>query len=94
MVSKRSSNESVARYRYRHTLEVGKVSLLVERSGLETERADNVVDLDSAVLEILTSLLGGSVGTNVYRQILIRTFRLIIGGSLVFKGRVENTNQQ
>lgn len=47
------------------TLEVGEVALLVERGLLETERADDVVDLDDLVLEILGGLLGGSVGTNV-----------------------------
>lgn len=47
------------------TLEVGEVALLVERGLLETERADDVVDLDDLVLEIFSGLLGGSVGTNV-----------------------------
>ena len=47
------------------TLEVGEVALLVERGLLETERADDVVDLDDLVLEILSGLLGGSVGTDV-----------------------------
>jgi hypothetical protein len=47
------------------TLEVGEEALLVERGALETERADDVVDLDNLVINILGSLLGGSVGTNV-----------------------------
>jgi hypothetical protein len=48
-----------------HTLEVGKVALLVEGGALETERADDVVDLDLGVIEILSSLLSGSVGTDI-----------------------------
>lgn len=47
------------------TLEVGQVALLVELGGLETERVDDVVDLDLGVLNTLISLLGGSVGTGV-----------------------------
>lgn len=47
------------------TLEVGEVALLVERSALETERADDVVDLDDGVIEGLLSLLSGSVGTDI-----------------------------
>jgi hypothetical protein len=47
------------------TLEVGEVALLVERGLLETERADDVVDLGDLVIEILGSLLGGSVGTDI-----------------------------
>jgi hypothetical protein len=47
------------------TLEVGEVALLVESGALETERADDVVDLGDLVIKILGSLLGGSVGTNV-----------------------------
>ena len=48
-----------------HTLEVGEVALLVERGALETERVDDIVDLGDLVIEILSSLLGGSVGTDV-----------------------------
>jgi hypothetical protein len=46
-------------------LEVAQVGFLVERSRLETERVDNVVDLLGAFLEGLLGLLGGSVGTDV-----------------------------
>lgn len=48
-----------------HTLKVGKEGLLVELGALETERVDNVVDLDGTVLELLLGLLGGGVGTSV-----------------------------
>jgi hypothetical protein len=47
------------------TLEVGEEALLVESGALETERVDDVVDLDDLVINILGSLLGGSVGTGV-----------------------------
>lgn len=47
------------------TLEVGEVALLVERGLLETEGADDVVDLDDLVIDIFGSLLGGSVGTDI-----------------------------
>lgn len=47
------------------TLEVGQVALLVEAGGLETERVDNVVDLDLGILNTLVGLLSGSVGTGV-----------------------------
>lgn len=47
------------------TLEVGEEALLVERGALETERVDDVVDLDGLVIKILGGLLGGSVGTSV-----------------------------
>lgn len=47
------------------TLEVGQVALLVEGGGLETERVDDVVDLDGGVLKTLIGLLSGSVGTGV-----------------------------
>lgn len=46
-------------------LEVDEVALLVERSGLETEGVDNVVDLDVGVLEGLLGLFSGGVGTSV-----------------------------
>jgi len=52
----------------RHTLEVRKVRLLVERSGLETERVDDVVDLDDGVIKILLGLLSGSVGTGICKS--------------------------
>lgn len=47
------------------TLEVGQVALLVEAGGLETERVDDVVDLDLGILETLLGLLSGSIGTGV-----------------------------
>lgn len=47
------------------TLEISKVGLLVEAGALETERMDDVVDLDDLILEGLLSLLSGSVGANV-----------------------------
>jgi hypothetical protein len=68
-----------------HTLKMAEVSLLVKLGGLETERVDNVVDLDSSVLNTLLGLLGGSVGTSVYLIVSVgapefihRTFRLYI----------------
>lgn len=48
-----------------HTLEVAQEGLLVEGSALETERSDNVVDLDLLVGQVVASLLSRSVGTNV-----------------------------
>jgi hypothetical protein len=48
-----------------YTLEVGQVALLVKGGALKAEGADNVVDLDHGVIEILSSLLGGSVGADV-----------------------------
>ena len=47
------------------TLEIGKIRLLVELGALETERVDNVVDLDGSILEALILLLGGRVASNV-----------------------------
>lgn len=41
------------------------VGLLVEGGVLEAERVDNVVDLDLSVVEVLSSLFSGSVGTSV-----------------------------
>jgi hypothetical protein len=54
------------------TLEVGEVALLVEAGGLETERVDDVVDLDLGILKTLLGLLSGSVGTGVYNGIHVR----------------------
>jgi len=45
---------------------MAKIRLLVELGGLKTERVDNVVDLDSSVLNALVGLLSGSVGADVY----------------------------
>ena len=45
---------------------MGDVRLLVKLGGLEAERVDNVVDLDSSILNTLFGLLSGSVGTGVY----------------------------
>lgn len=47
------------------TLEVSKVTLLVEAGALETERVNNVVDLDGGILESLIGLFGGSVGAGI-----------------------------
>lgn len=54
------------------TLEVGQVALLVEAGGLETERVDDVVDLDLGILNALVGLLGGSVGTSVCNRMYVR----------------------
>lgn len=48
-----------------HTLEVSKEALLVEGGALETERVDDVVDLDLRIIEIFFGLLSGSVGTDI-----------------------------
>ena len=53
------------------TLEVSKVGLLVEAGALETERVDDVVDLDDLILEGLLSLLGGGVGANVWDTLVL-----------------------
>jgi hypothetical protein len=45
---------------------VGKIRLLVEGGGLETERVDNVVDLNGTVLKILLGLLSRGVGTGIW----------------------------
>ena len=50
------------------TLEVGQVALLVEAGGAETERVHDVVHGLLAILELLTSLLGGSVGADICIQ--------------------------
>lgn len=55
------------------TLEVSQKGLLVEAGGLETERVNNVVDLDRLVFEGLLSLLGGGVGTDVWKESHVRT---------------------
>ena len=52
-------------------LEVGKVRLLVEASRLETEGVDDVVDGNHALLELLTTLLSGRVGTYSNNQSLV-----------------------
>lgn len=49
-----------------------KVSLLVEGGALETERVDNVVDLDVGIIKLLLATLGGSVGTSVCRGVSVR----------------------
>lgn len=54
------------------TLEVSQVALLVEAGGLETERVDDVVDLDLGILKTLVGLLSGSVGTSVYKRMYVR----------------------
>ncbi len=54
------------------TLEVSQVTLLVEAGGLETERVDDVVDLDLGILKTLVGLLSGSVGTSVYKRMYVR----------------------
>jgi len=48
-----------------HTLEVSKVALLVEGGALETERADDVVDLDLGIIDLFFSLLSRSVGADI-----------------------------
>jgi len=48
-----------------HTLEVGKIRLLIERSALEAERVNDVVHLDGLVLNTLLGLLSGSVGADI-----------------------------
>lgn len=50
--------------RYR-TLQVGQEALLVELGALKTERGHNIVDLDLGVLDIVTSVLGRGVGTDI-----------------------------
>lgn len=47
------------------TLEIRQEALLVELGGLETERGNNVVDLDDLVLGTLLSLLSGGVSTSI-----------------------------
>lgn len=44
-------------------LEISQVGLLVELGGLETERVDDVVDLDNVVGHRLLGVLSGGVGT-------------------------------
>lgn len=44
-------------------LEVGEVALLIELSGLQTERVDDVVDGLGTLLQLLGGILGGGVGT-------------------------------
>lgn len=46
-------------------LEVGKVSLLVEGSGLETERVDNVENSLGTIFKVLTSLLSRGISTDI-----------------------------
>ncbi len=53
------------------TLEVSKVGLLVEAGARETERVDDVVDLDDLILEGLLSLLCGGVGANVWDTLVL-----------------------
>jgi hypothetical protein len=49
-----------------HTLEMGEIRFLIELCRLKTERVDNVVDLDGAILNTLLDLLSRSVGPNIY----------------------------
>lgn len=44
---------------------MAEVGLLVELSGLETERVHDVVDLDSTILDALVGFLSRSVGSSV-----------------------------
>jgi len=75
------------------TLEVGQVALLVERSALETERVDNVVDLDGRVLQGLLGLLSGRVGADVWRSTLAAVGFLSRAGSHIGGGaRYLRTN--
>jgi hypothetical protein len=50
---------------WQRTLQVGKVGLLVELGGVETECADDVVDGNGTVLNTLLGLLSRCVGTSV-----------------------------
>ena len=52
-------------------LEVGEVGLLVELSRLKTEGVDDVVYGNHALLELLTTLLSGRVGTYSNNQSLV-----------------------
>lgn len=72
----------------RHTLEVDQETLLVELGLLETERVDNVVDLDLGVLESLLSLLSGSVGTSVCEESILALCCCFFEGAL--QRRVES----
>ena len=49
----------------KHTLEVGEIRLLVELRGLKPESVDDVVDLGGRIIELLRSLLGRGVGTDI-----------------------------
>ena len=60
------------------TLEVSKVGLLVEAGARETERVDDVVDLDDLILEGLLSLLCGGVGANVWDNIRVSRRRTTV----------------
>jgi len=59
------------------TLEVREVGLLVEAGALQTERVDDVVDLDGLILNTLLGLLGGGVGANVLK-VLARVFYISV----------------
>jgi hypothetical protein len=52
------------------TLEMAEICLLVEGGLVETERVDNVVDLDGAILDTFLGLLSRCVGTSVCISIL------------------------
>lgn len=54
---------------------MAEVRLLVKLGGLETERVDNVVDLDSSILNTFFGLLSGSVGTGVCLIVSVRVQR-------------------
>lgn len=49
----------------RGTLEVGQIRLLVELGRAEAEGVDDVVDRLSAVVEVVSGLLGRGVGADV-----------------------------
>jgi hypothetical protein len=45
---------------------MAEIWLLVERGRIQTERVDDVVNLDSTILDTLLGLLSRSIGTGVY----------------------------
>jgi len=47
------------------TLEMAKIGLLIERSLIQAERIDDVVDLNGSILHTLVGLLSRCVGPSV-----------------------------
>jgi hypothetical protein len=72
-------------------LEVREVRLLVEGGALQTERVDDVVDLDGLILKTLLGLLGGGVGTSVLKvlaRVIVRW--VVVGRRTDLDGTLDN----
>lgn len=67
----------------KHTFKMGKVGFLIERGRVETERANDVVDLLLCIFSTLLSFFSRSVGTSIYNLDLLDYYAPMVIPALV-----------